>query len=154
MTSETFTQLYIHLVFAVKYREHVLHKGIRNRVYEYMSGIIRNQKHKSIIINGMPDHVHILLGLNPSVSISETVQFLKRNSSLFINSEKLCMGRFAWQPGYGAFSYSRSQLENVYHYIENQEIHHKMKSFREEYLEFLKRFQIKYDRKYLFEFFN
>ena len=154
MKPGAYIQIYIHLVFAVKFREQLLHKGIRNRVFEYLSGILTNQNHKSIIVNGVSDHVHILFGMNPVISVSDTVQVLKRNSSLFINSERLCNGRFAWQEGYGGFSYSRSQLDRIYHYIENQEMHHRKKSFREEYVEFLENFKIAYNERFLFEFFN
>ena len=147
-----YTQLYIQLVFAVKNRDALLTKNIRSRVFEYISGIITELKHKSIIVNGVSDHVHILLGLNPSISISDTVHAIKRSSSLFINNEKLCKFRFSWQEGYGAFSYSKSQLENVFRYIENQEEHHKKKSFRIEYLNFLEKFEIEFDEKYLFDF--
>jgi putative transposase len=154
MKPGTFTQLYIHLVFAVKNRETVLSKNIRNRVFEYMSGIANNMKHKSIIINGVTDHVHILLGLNPAISISDTVHDLKRNSSLFINNEKLSIGRFSWQEGYGGFTYSRSQLHDIYHYIEHQEEHHKKKTFQAEYIGFLEKFGIEFDKKYLFDFFD
>lgn len=154
MKPGVFTQLYIQLVFAVKNRDAVLHKKIRLRVFEYMSGILTNLGHKSIIVNGVSNHVHILLGLKPSVNISDTVHELKRSSSLFINNEKLCIGKFSWQEGYGGFSYSRSQLNTVYKYIENQEMHHAKKTFREEYTDFLKKFEIEYDERYLFDFFE
>ena len=111
-------------------------------------------KHKSIIVNGVADHVHILLGLNPSVSISDTVHDIKRNTSLFINNENLCNQKFSWQEGYGAFTYSRSQLNKVYNYILNQEEHHRMKTFREEYTRFLKDYQVEFNEKFLFEFFD
>lgn len=152
MKPGTFTQLYVQLVFAVNNREALLHKNIRNRVFEYISGIISEMKHKSIIVNGVSNHVHILLGLNPSKSISDTVHGIKRSTSLFINNEKLCLGKFAWQEGYGAFSYSRSQLEDVYEYILNQEKHHQKKTFRDEYIQFLKKFEIEFDEKFLFDF--
>ena len=119
-----------------------------------MSGIATNMKHKSIIINGVSDHVHVFLGFNPSVSISDTVYELKRSTSLFINEKNWFNHKFNWQEGYGAFSYSRSHIENVYHYIKNQERHHRKKTFRDEYIEFLKKFEIEYDKKYLFEFFD
>jgi len=154
MKPGAFTQLYLHLVFAVKNREAILTKNVRNRVFSYMSGIATSMKHKSIIINGVSDHVHILLGLNPSVSVSDTVHDLKRSSTLFINTEKLCPGKFAWQDGYGGFTYSRSQIDNVYRYIENQETHHKKKTFREEYIDFLKKFEIEFDERFLFDFFD
>jgi REP element-mobilizing transposase RayT len=152
MKPGVFTQLYVQLVFAVKNRDAVLHKNIRSRVFEYMSGIITGMKHKSIIVNGVSNHVHIFIGLNPIKSISDTVHDIKRNSSLFINSEKLCHGKFAWQEGYGGFTYGRSQMDNVYNYILNQEIHHKKVNFRDEYIEFLKKFEIEYDERFLFDF--
>jgi len=152
MKPGTFTQMYVQLVFAVKNRDAVLHKGIRNRVFEYVSGIISEMKHKSIIVNGVSNHVHILLGLNPSKSISDTVHDIKRSTSLFINNEKLCPGKFAWQEGYGGFTYSRSQLDNVYNYILNQEKHHNKKTFKEEYIQFLEKFKIEFDEKFLFDF--
>ncbi len=153
MKPGTFTQLYVQLVFAVKNHETPLHDKIRNRVFEYISGIISEMKHKSIIVNGVSNHVHILIGLNPSKSVSDTVHDIKRSSTLFINKEKLCPGKFAWQEGYGGFTYSRSQLDDVYKYILNQEQHHKKMSFREEYIQFLKRFEIEFDERFLFDFY-
>ncbi len=152
MKPDTFTQLYVHLIFAVQHRQYLLHNPVAPRVFEYMSGIVRDLKHKSIIVNGMPDHVHILLGLHPSISISDTVHDIKRGSSLWINQERMFRGKFAWQEGYGAFSYSRSQLNDVYHYIENQQEHHRRRTFREEYVDFLEKFALEYDAHYLFDF--
>jgi REP element-mobilizing transposase RayT len=154
MKPGVFTQIYIHLVFAVKYRERVLKENHRPQLFKYLSGIVTNKEHKSIIINGMQDHMHILIGLNPKESISTLIGDLKRSSSIFINENKLFPGKFAWQAGYGAFSYSLSQLNNLYQYILNQPIHHKRKTFREEYISLLKRFKIEYDEKYIFEFFE
>ncbi|GAK52756.1 transposase IS200-family protein [Candidatus Moduliflexus flocculans] len=154
MKPGAFTQLYIHLVFAVQYRAYLLHDDIRPRIFEYMSGIVTDLKHKSIIVNGMPDHVHILLGWHPNVSISDTVHDIKRGTSLFINREKFFRGNFAWQEGYGAFSYSRSHLNNVYEYIQNQQAHHQTKTLRQEYVDFLTHFNAQYDPRYLFEFFD
>ena len=154
MKPGAFTQLYVHLVLVVKYRDNVLHKKIRNQVFGYMSGILTHQKHKSIIINGVSDHVHILFGLNPAKSVSDTVHDLKRSSSLFINTHRLCFGKFAWQEGYGAFSYSRSQIDTVYRYIENQEQHHRKESFRDEYIGFLEKYGVDYEPRFLFEFFD
>jgi len=133
MKPGTFSQLYIHIVFAVQERKNFLLTPVRPKIFEYMCGIIRNLKHKPIIVNGTEDHVHIFLGLNPSVSISDTVHDIKRGSSIFINKEKIIPSFFKWQEGYGAFSCGKSQIDNVYNYIKNQEIHHKEKSFREEY---------------------
>ena len=154
MKPGVFTQIYIQLVFAIKNREALLINECQKEVFSYMSGIASNLKHKSIIINGMPDHIHIFIGLNPSVSISDTVYELKRSSSLFINNKKWFKGKFYWQEGYGAFSYGKSQVENVYNYILNQEKHHTKTTFREEYIDFLNIFEIDYDKRFLFEFFD
>jgi REP element-mobilizing transposase RayT len=152
MKPGNFTQMYVHLIFAVKNREASLNKDIREKVFEYISGIITGMNHKSIIVNGVADHVHILIGLNPSISVSNTVQDIKRNSSLFINKEKLCKSKFAWQEGFGAFTYSRSQLDKVYRYIHRQEQHHEKTDFKDEYLQFLKKFDIQYNERWLFQF--
>jgi len=149
-----FTQLYVHLVFAVKYRERLLTKEIRDELFKYISGNISNRKHKVIIINGMTDHIHILIGLNPNDKISDLVACVKRESSSFVNEKKFFRGKFHWQDGYGAFSYSRSQLDVIYKYLANQEAHHKKSTFREEYVELLMRFEIKFEEKYLFDFFE
>ncbi len=154
MKPGVFTQLHIQLVFAVKHRDRLLNNNIRNEVFSYMSGIVTNLKHKSIIINGVSDHVHVFLGLNPSVSISDTIWELKRSSSLFVNDKNWFNSKFNWQDGYGAFSYSKSQVENVYNYILSQEEHHKRRTFKEEYIDFLDKFEVEYDKKYLFDFFE
>jgi putative transposase len=109
-------------------------------------------EHKSIIVNGTSNHVHILLGLNPSISVSDTVHDIKRSSSLFINKNRLCLGRFSWQEGYGGFSYSRSQIPDIYSYIESQELHHQKKSFQEEYIEYLNENEMIFDKQFLFDF--
>jgi putative transposase len=154
MKPGTFTQMYVQLVFAVAHKEAVLSKNIRPRVFKYISGIITGLKHKSIIVNGVSDHIHILIGLNPAVSVSDTVHDIKRGSSIFINDNKLVSGRFSWQEGYGGFTYSRSQIEKIFKYIENQESHHAKKSFREEYMFILDKYDVDYDQRYLFEFFD
>jgi len=154
MKPGAFTKMYVQLVFAVHKREYILFKSIRPRIFEYISGVIKDQKHKSIIVNGTSDHVHILIGLNPSVSVSDTVHDIKRGSSLFINNNKLVAGKFSWQEGYGGFTYSRSQIENVYRYIENQEAHHAKVRFRKEYLELLEENEIDFNSAFLFEFYD
>jgi putative transposase len=154
MKSGTFTQMYVQLVFAVKNRKALLTRAIRNQVFEYIGGINTNLKHKSIIVNGTSNHVHILFGLNPAISVSDTVYNIKRSSSLFINNNKLCPGHFSWQEGFGSFTYSRSQLKDLYKYIENQEAHHTKESFSKEYISLLDLNEIEYDPKYLFEFFD
>lgn len=147
----TFSQIYIQYVFAVKGRQNLLHKPWRDEVFKYISGIVKGKNQKPIIVNGVADHVHCFVGLKPGMSISDLVRDIKNNSSKFINEQKYLKGKFSWQEGYGAFSYAHSQIENVYRYIENQEEHHRKVSFKEEYFDFLKKFEIEYDEKYLFE---
>ncbi len=147
----TYTQLYIQLVFAVKGRQNLIPQKHKNELYKYISGIITGKGCKSIIVNGMPDHIHAFVGLKPSVSVSDLARDVKNNSSGFINENNWIKGKFNWQAGYGAFSYSRSHIEKVYNYILNQEKHHKKRTFKEEYLELLKKFEVEFDEKYLFE---
>ena len=149
--ANTYTQLYIHFVFAVQGRQHLVTESVRERLQQYLCGIVREQKHKALAIYCMPDHKHLLVGLHPDQSIAELVQSIKGNSSKWLNVHKLLPGRFEWQREYGAFSYSRSQLDNVVNYILAQPEHHRKLSFREEYLEFLQRFEVPYDPKYLFD---
>lgn len=120
-------------------------------MHKYISGIINGKGQKSIIVNGMPDHIHAFIGLKPVMAVSDLVRDIKNNSTNFINDNKFVRGRFSWQEGYGAFSYSHSQIESVYNYILYQEKHHMKKTFQEEYYEFLKKYEIDYNEKYLFE---
>jgi REP element-mobilizing transposase RayT len=154
MKPGAFTQFYIQLVFSPKHRDRLLVEKIRPRIFQYLSGITTNLGHKSIIINGVTDHVHLFIGLNPKISISETVKELKRSSSIFINDHKFFPEKFEWQEGYGGFSYSRSQIEKVYEYIKNQEHHHKKRTFKEVYIEFLNKYEIEFEEQYLFDFFD
>lgn len=147
----TYSQIYIQIVFAVKGRENLLQREWRADVFKYMSGIIRNKGHKPIIVNGVSDHVHIFVGLKPSMALSDLVRDIKNNSSNFINDHAWIKGRFCWQEGYGAFSYSHSQIAYVYDYILNQETHHARQIFKDEYMDFLKKFEIEHDVRYLFE---
>ena len=150
----TYTQLYVQIVFAVQGRQNLISKEHKAEINRYLSGIISGKGCKSIIVNGMPDHIHAFLGLKPALAISDLVREMKNNSSNFINHNHLVKGKFNWQAGYGAFTYSRSQIEKVYNYILNQEKHHKKKSFKEEYTDLLKKFEIEYDKKYLFEWYE
>lgn len=147
----TFSQIYIQVVFAVKGRENLIANSWKDELHKYISGIIKGKEQKPIIVNGMPDHIHAFIGLRPSMSISELVRDVKNNSSNFINEKKLVNGKFSWQEGYGAFSYSHSHIQNVYDYILNQEEHHRKKTFKEEYLDFLRKFEVEHNEKYLFE---
>ena len=147
----TYSQIYIQAVFAVKNRENLLQKQWREDVFKYMAGIIREKKQKSIIVYGVEDHVHLFIGLKPSMRLSDLIRDIKNNTTKYINDRKLVKGIFSWQEGYGAFSYSHSQLDNVYQYILNQDEHHRKRTFKEEYLELLQKFEIEHDEKYLFE---
>lgn len=149
--ANTYTQIYLHIVFAVKYREAAIQTSWKNELYKYITGIIQEHKHKLIIINGMADHIHVLIGMHPTQSISDLLQDIKGNSSTWINKRKLVRGKFEWQDGYGAFSYGKSQVKDVIKYIENQEEHHRKLTFREEYVAFLERFEVEYDEKYIFK---
>ena len=149
--ANTYTQIYIHIVFAVKGRQNLISKNWNEELYKYITGIITNEDQKLIVINGMPDHIHILIGLKPNKALSDLVRDIKANSSRFINEKRWIDGKFEWQTGFGAFSYNHSQLTNVINYIQNQEEHHKKKTFKEEYVEFLKAFEIDYKNEYIFD---
>lgn len=149
--ANTFTQLHIQLIFAVQNRTSLIDKFWKDRLYADMTGIIQNNGHKLLIINGMPDHVHILIGFRTTQALSELVQVVKRDSSKWINENKLVRGKFSWQEGFGAFSYSHSHLSNVMEYIKNQKEHHKKLTFLEEYMAFLEKFEIEFDEKYIFK---
>ena len=150
----TFYQVYIQVVFAVKGRENLISNSWKTELNKYIAGIIKGKGHKSIIVNGMHDHIHAFVGLKPVMSISDLVRDMKNNSSNFVNDRKFVKGKFSWQDGYGVFSYSHSHIQNVYNYILNQENHHKKKTFKAEYLQFLKKFEVEYDEKYLFEWYD
>ena len=149
--ANTFSQIYIQVVFAVKGRENLINKDWKDELYMYITGICKNNHQKLIAINGVSDHIHILIGLKPSMAISDLVKDIKAYSSRFINEKQWIKGKFSWQEGYGAFSYGHSQLDTVIKYIQNQEAHHATKTFKEEYLAFLAKFEVEYDEKYLFE---
>ncbi len=150
----TYSQIYIQIVFSVKGRMNLLKKPWRQDVFKYISGIITAKNQKSIIVNGVENHIHIFVGIKPSISISDLVRDIKNNSSKYINENNFLKQKFSWQEGFGAFSYSQSHIQNVYNYIANQEEHHRKQTFKEEYLEFLREFEIEYDEKYLFDFFE
>jgi putative transposase len=149
--ANTYTQIHIHFVFAVKFRNGIIQTHWKDSLYKYITGIVQNNKHKLLCINGMPDHIHILIGMRPTQSVSDLMKDVKQGSSLWINENKLSKCHFEWQERYGAFSYSKSQIPNVINYIQNQEIHHKSKSFLEEYLEFLEKFEIEFEDKFIFK---
>ena len=149
--ANTYSQIIVQFVFAVKSRDNLISSKNREELEKYISGIIENKGQKMLAIYAMPDHIHILVGMKPNISISDLVRDIKSNSSRFINESKWIRGKFSWQEGYGAFSYSKSHLNNVVKYILNQEEHHKKKKFKDEYLEFLEKFEIEYKDEYLFD---
>jgi REP element-mobilizing transposase RayT len=147
----TFSQIYIQVVFAVQNRECMIHATWEEELYKYISGIIRNKEQKMLAINGMPDHIHFFMGMKPSCCLSDLVREIKKSSTEFIKEKKLSKFKFNWQEGYGAFSYSHSQIDSVVKYIINQKEHHKKQTFREEYIDFLKKFEIEFKEDYLFK---
>jgi len=149
--ANTYTQLYIHCVFAVKYRKAVIQKDWEERLHKYITGIVQNNGHKMLAIESAYDHMHLLVGLNPNQSISDMMRLVKGDSSEFINKHRFTQGKFQWQVGYGAFTISRSQIDGVVKYILNQKAHHHKKTFQDEYLEILKDYGIEYDEKYIFK---
>jgi putative transposase len=150
--ANTFFQIYIQVVFAVSNRQSLVKPEFKEELYKYTTGIVRNQGQKLIAINGVADHIHLLIGLRPAMALADLVQEIKVDSTHFINKKKWIRGRFSWQEGYGAFSYGHSQLDTIVRYIQNQEQHHKRSSFKSEYLTFLRKFEIAFDEKYVFEF--
>lgn len=149
--ANTYHQIYIQAVFAVKYRNATIKKSWQKDLFGVVGNLINQTGCKTLIVNGVEDHVHCFFGLKPTIAISELMKSVKAKSSKFINDHTLTSQRFEWQEGYGAFSYSQSQIDVVYKYIQSQEEHHKKQTFREEYLEFLQKFKIHYDEQYIFQ---
>jgi len=149
--ANTYTRLHIQFVFAVKYRAAMIDKTWKERLHGYITGIVQNNNHKMLQINSMPDHIHIFVGLDPEQSIASLMQRVKTDSSAWINDSGFCNSKFAWQKGYGAFSYARSQVDTVIRYIQNQEQHHRKENFLDEYRKFLTAFEIDWDERYIFK---
>jgi REP-associated tyrosine transposase len=152
--AHTFTQIYIQAVFAVAVRQNLIRPDFKDELQKYITGIVQKQGQKLIEINSMPDHTHMLIGLKPNIALSDLMRDVKSDSTEFIKRKRWIKGRFNWQEGFGAFSYSHSHLGSVIRYIRNQEKHHAKKSFRNEYQTLLKRFDIAFEPKYVFEFFT
>ena len=152
--ANSYTQIYIQIVFAVKHRVALISRPWNERLHKYITGIIQNQGHKLLAINTMPNHAHIFIGQKPGAALSDLVRDMKKDSSNFVNKEIKPRGKFAWQEGYGGFSNGHSQLDGVVKYVLNQEKHHARKTFREEYLDFLKSFDIDFNEQYIFEFYE
>ena len=149
--ANTYTQIYLHIVFSVKGRLNLIQKDWKEELHKYICGIVNGKEQKVYAIGGVADHIHILVSIKPNIALSDLVRDIKASSSKWINEKGLVKGKFQWQEGFGAFSYAQSQLDTVIAYINNQEQHHKKKTFRDEYLELLQKFDVGYDEKYLFE---
>ena len=150
----TYTQINVHGIFATNGRENILTADIRQRLNRYVSGIIKSNEMFPLAVNGFVDHLHVFFELSPTASLAHVIQIIKASSSKWMNENHFMLGKFSWQTGYAAFTYSRSQRDNVIQYIMNQEFHHANKTFREEYLEFLKKYEVDFDERYLFEFYD
>ena len=148
--ANTYIQIHLQFVFAVQNRISLIHPSWKNELYKYITTIVQNDGHKLLIINDMPDHIHILIGMRPTQSVSDLMKEVKGDSSYWINQKHFVQGKFSWQEGYGAFSYSKGQVPTVIDYIKNQEEHHKKKTFREEYLDMLKKYEVEFDEQYIF----
>lgn len=149
--ANTFTQIHIQAVFTVQDKSCIIGLHWEEELYKYIAGIIRNNGHKLLAINGMPDHIHVFFGMKPDQSLSGLMQDIKGDSSKWINNKKFIQGRFSWQEGFGGFSYNKSSVNNVIEYIKNQKIHHRKTTFIEEYHAFLKKFGIEFDERYIFK---
>ncbi len=148
--ANTFTQIHIQFVFAVQNRISLIHDPWKEYLYKYITACVQNNSHKMLAINGIPDHLHMVVGMRPTESISHLMQEIKGDSSAWINEMKFTKGKFQWQEGYGAFSHSKSHLPEVIRYVKNQELDHKKITFIEEYKLMLEKFEISYDEKYIF----
>ena len=149
--ANTYHQIYLQIVFAVKYRKAIIDKSWKSQLFGVIGNLINETKCKTIIVNGVEDHVHCLLGLRPVVSVSELMKTVKAKSSKYINDNSLTPERFEWQEGYGVFSYRQNEVDMIYRYIQNQEVHHRTQAFRAEYLGLLKEFKVEYDEQYIFQ---
>ena len=149
--ANTYTQIHVQAVFAVQNRECIIHNSWKEELYKYITGIVQRNNHKILSVNGMPDHIHVLFGLRPSQSIADLMQDVKGSSSKWINDKKFIQGKFSWQEGYGAFSYSKSEVPAIIQYIMEQTDHHKRKTFSEEYYDMLKEFEVDFDTRYIFK---
>ena len=149
--ANTYHQIYLQMVFAVKYRKAVIEKSWGSKLNGVIGNLINEAKCKTIIVNGVQDHVHCFAGLRPVVSVSDLMKSVKALSSKYINDHSLTPQYFEWQKGYGVFSYSQKDVDTIYKYIQHQEEHHKIQTFREEYLELLKEFEVEYDERYIFQ---
>ncbi|GDX48211.1 MAG: IS200/IS605 family transposase [Bacteroidota bacterium] len=149
--ANTYSQIYLQIVFSVKGRQNLISKNWKEELYKYICGIVNGKEQKVYAIGGVADHIHILVSIKPTIALSDLVRDIKANSSKWINEKGFIKGKFQWQEGFGAFSYAHSQLDIIIAYINNQEQHHLKKTFRDEYTELLQKFNVQYDENYLFE---
>lgn len=149
--ANTYTQIHIQAVFAVQNRNALINVTWEDELYKYITGIIQNNGHKVLAINGMPDHIHVLFGMRPVQSLSDLIKAVKQDSSKWINTKGFVKGKFSWQAGYGAFSYRKADVPTIINYIRNQKKHHKKTNLQEEYLSMLKEFDVSYDDRYIFK---
>jgi len=149
--ANTYTQLYFQIVFAPEGRQNLIHKKNKEELHKYITGIVTQRGQKLLAVHCMPDHTHILVGLKPSVALSDLVRDVKNASTNFINTKRWMSGRFSWQEGFGAFTYGHSQLTGIINYIRDQERHHARRTFRDEYLRFLKKYEIEHDERFIFK---
>jgi REP element-mobilizing transposase RayT len=152
--ANTYTQINIHAIFSIKGRENIITRNFREDLFKYISGILNQNNQYSLAVNGYKDHVHLFFELHPTKALADIIRIVKTNSSKWINENSFVKGKFSWQEGYGAFSYARSQRDDVIKYIMNQEKHHEKRTFREEYYDLLKKFQIEFNDHYVFEFYD
>ncbi len=152
--ANTFSQIYLQFVFAVQNRQSLISKDNKEELHKYITGLVQNRKAKMLAVNCMPDHAHLFVGFKPTVLISDFVKEIKVESNEFINDQKWVRGKFNWQEGYGVFSYSHSHIDKVVKYVLNQEQHHQKKTFKQEYLSLLNKFEIPFEERYLFDFFD
>lgn len=152
--ANTYTEIYIQTIFSPQNRECLIHKNWEGELFKYITGIVQNNGHKMLSINGMPDHIHLFFGMKPNQSLSDLIRDIKSNSSKWINEKRFVHGKFNWQEGFGAFSYGHSQLDDVINYVMRQKEHHKKQSFKDEYVLFLKKFDVEFKNEYVFNFFD
>ena len=150
--ANTYSQMYVQVVIVVKFREALIQKAWKEELYKYITGIVTNKGQKMLRINGVENHIHMLLNIQPNIALSDLMRDVKANSTKWINEQGFCKHSFRWQEGFGAFTYSISQIDNVINYIDNQEERHKTKTFKSEYLSLLKNFEVEYKEEYLFDF--
>lgn len=152
--ANTYTQLYVQIVFAVKGRHHLIPKSRQEELHQYITGIVQNRGQKMLAVHCMTDHTHIFVGFSPTLTIADLVRDIKQATSIWIKGKGIAKPTFSWQEGYGAFTYAQSQVKAVVHYVLNQEQHHRTKTFQEEYIAFLRKFEVPYDPRYMFEFYT